>query len=143
MSTWAPNSLVLDCDPVRIGQVLDNLVSNAVKYSPAGSAVFVVGTHLGDCAQVQVIDHGHGMPPEDAGKAFEKFYRSATSRMSTTPGLGIGLSLSKAIVDQHGGTLPCHTTLGEDTVFILTLPLASTGGRAPGRGKRSPWRRPP
>ncbi|MGX5357825.1 sensor histidine kinase [Kocuria sp. KH4] len=136
VKTWAPDTLLLDCDPVRIGQVLDNLVSNAVKYSPADSAVFVVGTCTADTAQVQVIDHGHGMSPEDAGKVFEKFYRSRTARMSATPGLGIGLSLSKAIVDQHGGTLTCHSTLGEGTVFTLTLPLATAGAALPAAGAR-------
>nr|WP_306438947.1 PAS domain-containing sensor histidine kinase [Kocuria sediminis] len=134
--TWAPDSLGLDCDPVRIGQVLDNLVSNAVKYSSAGSAVFVVGTCTEDTARVQVIDHGHGMTPEDAAKVFEKFYRSSTARMSTTPGLGIGLSLSKAIVDQHGGTLTCHSTLGEGTVFTLTLPLDPARAALPAAGAR-------
>ncbi|MGQ1797903.1 sensor histidine kinase [Kocuria oceani] len=123
VKSWAPDSLVLDCDPVRIGQVLDNLVSNAVKYSPSDSAVFVVGTCTADRAQVQVIDHGHGMSPEDMGKVFEKFYRSRTARMSTTPGLGVGLALCKAIVEQHGGTLTCHSALGEGTVFTLALPL--------------------
>ncbi|MFC6256271.1 ATP-binding protein, partial [Kocuria oceani] len=132
VKSWAPESLVLDCDPVRIGQVLDNLVSNAVKYSPPDSAVFVVGTHTADRAQVQVIDHGHGMSPEDMGKVFEKFYRSRTARMSTTPGLGVGLALCKAIVEQHGGTLTCHSSLGEGTIFTLTLPLTPAPAAHPG-----------
>ncbi|THE19450.1 PAS domain-containing sensor histidine kinase [Kocuria rosea] len=138
VKAWAPDTLVVDCDPVRMRQVLDNLISNAIKYSPANSTVFVLGTQSGDSAQVQVIDHGHGMSPEDVRRVFEKFYRGATARMSTTPGLGIGLALSRAIIEQHRGTLTCHSTLGEGTVFTLTLPMTSPLDVAPaaeiGRG---------
>ncbi|MEB2526498.1 sensor histidine kinase [Kocuria rosea] len=138
VKAWAPDTLVVDCDPVRMRQVLDNLISNAIKYSPANSTVFVLGTWSGDSAQVQVIDHGHGMSPEDVRRVFEKFYRGATARMSTTPGLGIGLALSKAIIEQHRGTLECHSTLGEGTVFTLALPMTSPQDVAPaaeiGRG---------
>jgi two-component system, OmpR family, phosphate regulon sensor histidine kinase PhoR len=130
---------------VRLRQVLDNLLSNAIKYSPADSTVFVVGARTGDSAQVQVIDHGHGMSPEGVRRVFEKFYRGPTARMSTTPGLGIGLALSKAIVEQHGGTLSCHSSLGEGTVFTLTLPMtapheavpAADGGRSGAEGART------
>ena len=125
VKAWAPDTLVVGCDPVRLRQVLDNLISHAIKYSPPNSTVFVLGTQSGDSAQVQVIDHGHGMSPEDVRRVFEKFYRGATARMSTTPGLGIGLALSKAIIEQHRGTLTCHSTLGEGTVFTLTLPMTS------------------
>jgi two-component system phosphate regulon sensor histidine kinase PhoR len=71
VKAWAPDTLVVDCDPVRMRQVLDNLVSNAIKYSPASSTVFVLGTQPGDSAQVQVIDHGHGMSPEDVRRGVE------------------------------------------------------------------------
>ncbi|NVC24699.1 HAMP domain-containing histidine kinase [Kocuria salina] len=125
VKAWAPDTLVVDCDPVRMRQVLDNLISNAIKYSPANSTVFVLGTQSGDSAQVQVIDHGYGMSSEDVRRVFEKFYRGPSARMSTTPGLGIGLALSKAIIEQHRGTLTCHSTLGEGTVFTLTLPMTS------------------
>ena len=79
VKVWAPDTLVVDCDPVRMRQVLDNLISNAIKYSPANSTVFVLGTWSGDSAQVQVIDHGHGMSPEDVRRGFEKFYRGASA----------------------------------------------------------------
>ena len=72
--------------------------------------------------QVQVIDHGTGMSPEDTTQIFQQFYRSPTARMSTVPGLGLGLAVSKDIVDAHGGTLTCHSALGEGTIFTLTLP---------------------
>ena len=127
----APALPLIRADEVRLRQVLDNLISNAIKYSPANSTVFVLGTWSGDSAQVQVIDHGHGMSPEDVRRVFEKFYRGATARMSTTPGLGIGLALSKAIIEQHRGTLTCHSTLGEGTVFTLTLPMTRAPDVAP------------
>jgi len=138
VKAWAPDTLVVDCDPVRMRQVLDNLISNAIKYSPANSTVFVLGSWSGDTAQVQVIDHGHGMSPEDVRRVFEKFYRGATARMSTTPGLGIGLALSRAIIEQHRGTLTCHSTLGEGTVFTLTLPMTSAREAVPTDGPAAP-----
>ncbi|MFF0943305.1 sensor histidine kinase [Kocuria sp. CPCC 205300] len=138
LKAWASDTLVVDGDPVRLRQVLDNLVSNAIKYSSADSTVFVLGTHTDDSAQVQVIDHGHGMSPEGVRRVFEKFYRGADARMSTTPGLGIGLALSKAIVEQHGGSLTCHSSLGEGTVFTLTLPLTSSRAVGPGIAVTAP-----
>ncbi|MCM3485097.1 sensor histidine kinase [Kocuria rosea] len=90
VKAWAPDTLVVGCDPVRLRQVLDNLISHAIKYSPPNSTVFVLGTQSGDSAQVQVIGHGHGMSPEEVRRVFEKFYRGATARMSTTPGWASG-----------------------------------------------------
>ncbi|MHC5560837.1 sensor histidine kinase [Kocuria sp. U4B] len=123
LKTWAPESLVADCDPVRIGQVLDNLISNAIKYSRPDSTVFVLGTRHEDNAQIQVIDHGLGMSAEDTGKVFGRFYRSSTARMSTVPGLGMGLAVCQDIIDQHHGTITCHSSLGEGTVMTVTLPI--------------------
>ena len=122
VKTWAAETLPVRCDSQRIGQVLDNLISNAIKYSPPHSSVFVFGTTAPGAVQVQVIDHGTGMTPEDTTEIFQRFYRSPTARMSTVPGLGLGLAMSKDIVDAHGGTLTCHSTLTEGTVFTLTLP---------------------
>ncbi|MEX5306075.1 HAMP domain-containing sensor histidine kinase, partial [Kocuria sp. CPCC 205258] len=65
VKAWTPDTLVVDCDPVCMRQVLDNFISNAIKYSSANSTVFVLDSQSGDSAQVQVIDHGHGMSPED------------------------------------------------------------------------------
>ncbi|WP_147050731.1 sensor histidine kinase [Kocuria flava] len=124
LTMWAHPSLVVLGDPVGLRQVLDNLISNAVKYSPPHRPVFVIATTETTTAQVQVIDHGYGMSPHEVARVFEKYYRSPTARMSTTPGLGIGLALSKAIVEDHGGTLTCHSTAGEGTIFTLTLPTA-------------------
>ena len=90
VKAWAPDTLVVGCDPVRLRQVLDNLISHAIKYSPPNSTVFVLGTQSGDSAQVQVIGHGHGMSPEEVRRVFEKFYRGATARMSTTLGWASG-----------------------------------------------------
>lgn len=83
----------------------------------------MLGTQQPGAIQVQVIDHGAGMSPEDTTRIFQQFYRSPTARMSTVPGLGMGLALSKDIVDAHGGTLTCHSALGEGSIFTLTLPI--------------------
>ncbi|WP_152683263.1 cell wall metabolism sensor histidine kinase WalK [Kocuria sp. SM24M-10] len=123
LQTQAPQTLIAHCDPVRIGQVLDNLLSNAIKYSRPHSTVHVLATHHQDSARIQVIDQGIGMGPEDTGRVFERFYRSATARMSTIPGLGIGLALCREIIEQHGGTITCHSTLGEGTTMTITVPI--------------------
>lgn len=120
-----PASLVMDGDPVRIGQVLDNLVSNAIKYSPAGGPVTVRLTEGGEGARLQVADRGIGMHPEETKEVFGRFTRSANARMSTIPGLGLGLAVVKDIVEDHQGTITCDSALGEGTVFTITLPQAS------------------
>ncbi|MFC6257748.1 sensor histidine kinase, partial [Kocuria oceani] len=122
-----PRRLVLDCDPVRIGQVLDNLLSNAIKYSPSGGPVTVSVTPAGRAVQIRVADRGMGMRPQDAEDVFGRFFRSPNARMSTIPGLGLGLAVAREIVERHGGSIRCESALGEGTVFTVVLPLAGPG----------------
>jgi two-component system phosphate regulon sensor histidine kinase PhoR len=133
-----PETLPVECDPGRIRQVLDNLLSNAIKYSPQGGIVTVSCSARNGTVECSVTDTGMGLSPEDSKGLFTRFFRSAAARNSSIPGLGLGLALSKDIVERHGGTIACESDLGEGTVFTFTLPV--TGQLA---DANTPPRQPP
>ncbi|WP_394248227.1 sensor histidine kinase [Arthrobacter pityocampae] len=116
--------LVALCDASRITQVVDNLLSNAIKYSPAGGRVTVRAREVGGQVECTVSDEGSGMTPEEQRGVFSKFFRTAGARNAAIPGVGLGLALSKAIVERHGGTITCRSVLGEGSTFAFRLPLA-------------------
>jgi signal transduction histidine kinase len=118
-----PDILWTTSDPLRIRQVLDNLISNAIKYSPDGGTVTVRARQQSDAAILEVEDTGIGMSPNETKLVFGKFFRTAAARESSIPGVGLGLSITKAIVDSHGGTIRCSSEPGAGTTFTVTLPL--------------------
>lgn len=122
ISTQLPDTLPVECDPARIGQVLDNLLSNAIKYSPQGGDVTVRCEPVDHSVRCQVIDNGMGMSSRDTKEVFSRFFRSTAARNTAIPGLGLGLALSKDIVERHGGTISAESTPGEGSVFTFTLP---------------------
>ena len=109
-------------DPSSISEVLSNLVDNAIKYSHEGGAIEIRAERAGDYIAVSVKDHGIGMPANVVGNLFHKFYRSHRSR-ETVAGTGIGLYISKAIVESNGGTMEVRSVEGEGSTFTFTLPL--------------------
>ena len=109
-------------DPLRIGQALDNLVSNAIKYSPGGGVVNISAQGSDDWVRLQVRDSGMGMSPEDSARVFRRFFRTDTAREAAIPGAGLGLSITKAIVEGHGGDISCTSKPGKGSTFTLTLP---------------------
>ena len=114
----------LYADPQRIKQVLSNLVTNAIKFTPPGGIVTVrARQHNGHTAMISVADTGYGIHPEDRPHIFERFYQSNHSLQSKMGGYGLGLSIAKLIVEQHGGTLDVDTVVNEGTTFSFTLPL--------------------
>ena len=116
----APPAALLRGDRLRLGQLLSNLVSNAVKFTPEGGQVRVSLTeHAGMC-QVTVADSGVGIPPAERGRLFERFYRASTA--SGTAGSGLGLAISKAIAEAHGGSLRIAGSAGPGTTFLLAVP---------------------
>ena len=120
-----PNeAVVAECDPTRIEQVITNLVSNAVKYSPDGGRVTVSAFAERSEAIVSVSDEGMGIPPEDRERIFEPFRRTRSSR-ELVPGVGLGLSVARKIVAGHGGTLEVESRVGAGSTFRVRLPLAS------------------
>lgn len=111
-------------DTSSVSEVFANLIDNAVKYSNEGGAIEVRAELENDFIKVDVIDHGIGMPANVVGNLFHKFYRSHRSR-ETVAGTGIGLYISKAIVESHGGTMEVRSVEGEGSTFSFTLPLYS------------------
>ena len=112
------------CDPMRVVQVVSNLVSNALKYSAAGSPVEVGLSVLAGTATVEVTDHGRGIPADHLEKVFTKFHRVEDPMRMTTSGTGLGLYIARELSQAMGATLSCRSTLGVGSVFALALPLA-------------------
>ena len=124
------------CDRTRMGQILLNLLSNAIKFTPAGGTVSVRVRQLAgtvrDCAQYEfrVRDNGIGMSPEFAKKIFEPFERERTSTVSRIQGTGLGMAITRNIVEMMGGTIKVQTEKKRGTEFIICLPLrVQTGTR--------------
>ena len=117
------------CDKTRLNQILLNLLSNAIKFTPAGGTVSVRVRQLAGkvrgCGQYEfrVKDNGIGMSPEFAQKIFEPFERERTSTVSKTQGTGLGMAITKNIVDMMGGTIEVQTAQGKGTEFIIRVPL--------------------
>jgi signal transduction histidine kinase len=130
--------LIVSGDALRLGQACDNLVSNAVKFTPAGGRVTLTlrpawrtedgAVTLAPCpgaapvAQLSVADTGIGIPTGEQGKLFTRFFRASTAQRGAIAGVGLGLSITKAITTAHGGTLDLVSAEGRGTTFTLTLP---------------------
>ena len=121
-----PETAVAFVDGHRIAQVFDNLISNAIKFTPARGRVEVSVRVDADAVTASVTDTGPGIPEADQSRLFERFFRSSAT--SDEPGTGLGLTVVQAIVEGHSGEITCRSTPGEGTTFTLTLPQSA---RAP------------
>jgi signal transduction histidine kinase len=118
--------LAVDGDELRLEQVFQNLLQNAIKYSPDGGAVKVhLASHPGQIC-VTVTDHGLGIPQESIPHLFTRFYRAANVDPRSISGMGIGLYVVKEIVGLHGGTVAVESAEGQGSVFTVCLPRAGT-----------------
>ncbi|MDQ0663500.1 signal transduction histidine kinase [Arthrobacter ulcerisalmonis] len=117
-----PSPLWAYADPLRLGQVLDNLVSNAIKYSPDGGKVSISANADRQWVRLSVTDTGMGMSGDDAEKAFDRFFRAESALTAAIPGAGLGLSITRMIVERHGGTITCQSDEGQGSTFTVTLP---------------------
>jgi signal transduction histidine kinase/CHASE3 domain sensor protein/ActR/RegA family two-component response regulator len=121
----------LDCDPVRIEQVLANLLTNASKYSPPGGQIAVTGDIAAGNARISVRDSGIGFEGESAGRLFEMFAQIRDPIERSEGGLGVGLALAKAIVERHHGSIEGRSAgLGKGSEFVVLLPLPAGGTAA-------------
>ena len=109
-------------DERRLGQVIDNLLSNAVKFSRDGGSVRVAIDRDGKTCRMVVADSGIGIPADEQGHVFSRFYRARTANELAVPGTGLGLAITRALVDQHGGTIELESREGEGTTVTVTLP---------------------
>lgn len=121
----AGSESLVAADPARIGQVLGNLLSNALRHTPGGGSVDVSVTDEGDWVGVQVTDNGEGIAAEHLPRIFERFYRADAARDREHGGTGVGLAISLAIARAHGGTLSAESPgPGRGTTLTLRLPRA-------------------
>jgi signal transduction histidine kinase len=111
-------------DPDRLGQAIDNLVSNAIKYTPEGGTVTVRVSAAGQDLRCEVTDTGIGMTEDELAQAFTRFFRAANAHSSAIPGAGLGLAITRSIVENHRGTISLSSSRGKGTTAVLTLPDA-------------------
>ncbi len=114
----------LEVDPERIGQVLRNLLANAVEYTPQGGEIRVVARAGQEGIEVKVCDSGIGIAEEHLSFLFERFYRVDGSRTRSTGGAGLGLAIVKQLVQAHGGKIEVDSILGSGTTITFTLPMS-------------------
>ncbi len=124
------NQIPADLPPVmadygRIKQILNNLISNAVKYTPAEGWAKVTAERRGEMIRIAIQDNGMGMSPEDQIHVFERFYRVRRPETDTIEGTGLGLAIVKSLVEAHHGQIGLESKLGEGSTFSVMLPLAT------------------
>jgi PAS domain S-box-containing protein len=111
-------------DRLRIGQVVDNLVSNALKFTPSGGTVDVRAYSHRSAVRIEVTDTGMGISDDEQSQLFERFFRTARAQEEAIPGVGLGLSISKAIVEAHDGRISVRSKEGVGTTFFVDLPAS-------------------
>jgi PAS domain S-box-containing protein len=119
---FADDFPVVEGDPTRLEQVLSNLLSNALKYSPEGGGIQISGRSTGDEAAVAIADQGVGIPFDEQPHIFESFFRGSREHQQQTAGAGLGLYLAKAIVEAHGGRIWVESSPGEGAAFSFAIP---------------------
>ncbi|UOE94116.1 cell wall metabolism sensor histidine kinase WalK [Alkalihalobacillus sp. LMS39] len=123
-----PSEVQIDKD--KITQVIDNIVSNALKYSPEGATITISLVNQGKNIRVGVADQGVGIPRESQAKIFERFYRVDKARARNVGGTGLGLAIAKELVHAHGGKIWVQSTYGNGTTIYFTLPYSVGSGGA-------------
>ncbi len=125
--TDIPDNLpAVEADPVRLAQIVGNLVDNAVKYTPQDGKVWVEAGSDGEQAWIRVGDSGQGIPQEEQGKIFTPFFRGTTARR-IKQGMGLGLSIARELAEAHGGRIELESRPGEGSKFTLWIPILSDG----------------
>ena len=116
-------AMTVSADRGRLRQALSNLVGNAIKYGPTGTPITVRAERQNGQFRIAVSDHGPGIPPDERGHMFDKFFRG--KGVGATPGAGLGLSIARSLVVLHGGTLHYEDTPGGGSTFVVRLPAES------------------
>jgi signal transduction histidine kinase len=111
------------CDADRMREAIDNLISNAIKYSPIGGKIAVVVSHEHNNTIIRIADQGAGLSPEDLGRLFGRFQRLSAKPTAGESSTGLGLSIVKRIIDMHGGEVTANSEgPGQGSTFTVTLP---------------------
>jgi signal transduction histidine kinase len=116
--------LIVDGEPTRLAQLLDNLVSNAIKFTPTAGRVEVRAAAVDGIVHIDVSDTGIGIAEQDRTRLFERFFRSQGALEREIQGTGLGLYISKAIVEAHAGRIGVASVEGAGTTFAVELPAA-------------------
>jgi signal transduction histidine kinase len=124
----AEPDIAAEGDAVRLSQVIDNLVSNAIKYTPNGGGVSITMTRSNETATIAVSDTGIGIPTDEQDQVFGRFFRTTNARVSGIEGTGLGLAITRGIVEAHGGTISFDSIEGAGSTFRITLPHAHGAG---------------
>lgn len=121
ISARCPSTMVVETDRLFLYRVLDNIVSNAIKFSPSGSEVAVTVEGKNDRVNISIKDQGPGISEEDQKKLYRKFQRLTAKPTAGESSTGLGLSIVKSLVDKMGGTIDCQSELGSGTTFMVSL----------------------
>jgi signal transduction histidine kinase len=125
LTVSAPPNFVTMCDADRMREAIDNLVSNAIKYSPIGGKIAVVVSHEANNTIIRIADEGAGLSPEDLGRLFGRFQRLSAKPTAGESSTGLGLSIVKRIIDMHGGQVTANSPgPGKGSTFTVVLPAA-------------------
>jgi PAS domain S-box-containing protein len=128
--------LIVRADGARLRQVFENLIGNAIKYSPGGEAIDIGIRRRGRTARITVLDHGIGIPASDRGGIFTRFLRASNARRLGIAGTGFGLYLVKRLVERHGGKIVYGSRVGRGSAFTVMLPIERGRGGAQSRTNR-------
>jgi signal transduction histidine kinase len=129
--TGPPTPVVVHGDPEELARIIDNILSNAVKYTPTGGRVDVAVSAADGWAEVACTDTGLGISEVDQGHLFSAFHRSSNPDALSIPGTGLGLAISRRIAEMHGGEILVESTLGEGSTFRVRLPLGDRSAPEP------------
>jgi signal transduction histidine kinase len=121
--TPSETPIVMSGDAIRLGQAVDNLLSNAIKFTPRGGTVTVKLSLTAESVTIAVADTGMGIPADELALLTSRFFRASTATRNAVQGVGLGMSITKAIVTSHRGTLDVESEVGVGTTFRVTLPL--------------------
>jgi len=110
-------------DPLRMKQVIDNLLDNALRYSPDGGTIRLAAAAAGDSLRIDVADSGKGIPPDEMDHIFDRLYRVDDARTRMEGGSGLGLAIAKSLVENHGGSIHVESAPGDGATFIVLLPI--------------------
>ena len=123
--------VLVECDPLRVAQIVSNLLNNAAKFTDAGGTIELALEDAADVARIRVTDTGIGIAPDKLDTVFDMFVQLDATLERTHGGLGIGLTLVKSLVELHGGTVEARSAgHGHGSEFIVSLPVAATGDRS-------------
>jgi len=132
-----PDLSLIEADEQRLRQILANLISNAIKYTPPGGTITIRAEPCEAGVQVAVQDTGIGISPEDQAQVFARFYRVRSPETEGIEGTGLGLAIVRSLVEAHGGQIGLESRLGEGSTFFFTLPLHADGHAAKAGDQRT------